>query len=149
MATFNRVVIYALQKCDINHIYTILKFYFLSNCHRLFALMFYDKNILAFIAALLFCSMTITDAGFLFQEEDEAERRTELELEESENHPEGYDWFKFLLSGSDGLAIAQISYQFQQKIAFYTLEIVQRNCTLCLFEIPLFLKFCSLKIPSC
>ena len=93
--------------------------------------------------------MTLADVKFLYLEQEELAEGREVEREELKEGAESKDWIKLLFSGGHGYFVAQFSYQLQQKNDFRLQEITRRMTHFGHAQIPLFLKFCSLKIPFC
>ena len=93
--------------------------------------------------------MTLADTKFFYLEQEELVEGREVEREELKEGAEGKDWIKLLLSGGHGYFVAQFSYQYQRKNDFCLQEITRRTTCFGHTQIPLFLKFCSLKIPFC
>lgn len=93
--------------------------------------------------------MTLADVKFLYLEQEELAEGREVEREELKEGAESKDWIKLLLSGGHGYFVAQFSYQYQRKIDFCLQKITERTTHFGHAKVPLFLQFCSLKIPFC
>lgn len=89
--------------------------------------------------------MTFIDTRYYYLENEELVEGRETEREELKEGAEGKEWVK-LLNGSFDQDILNQSFQFHQNSCFHEREINQLNAFLSKENLPLFLKYCCLKI---
>lgn len=90
--------------------------------------------------------MTLADTTFLYLEQEESVEICESELEELKESKEGRDWIRVLLSGGTDYLAVQNTFLIQRNSQICTGERAQLGNTILSTDIPLFIKFCCLKI---
>ena len=105
-----------------------------------------NKYLLIFTSLLLFSAMALADTKCFYLEQEELVEGRETEREELTEGAEGKDWIRLLLSGEYGV-IRQPTFLFDRKHDRFILRAGSPESIAAYKEIPLFLKYCSLKIP--
>ncbi|MFY0653283.1 MAG: hypothetical protein JXQ96_14670 [Cyclobacteriaceae bacterium] len=105
-----------------------------------------NKLILFSTSLLLFVAMTLADTKFFYLEQEELVESAEVEREEIKEAKEGRDWIRTLLSGGADYLSVQNTFLAQRAALICTREIAQLAIAILSADIPLFIKFCCLKI---
>lgn len=90
--------------------------------------------------------MTLADTKFFYLEQEELVESVEVEREEIKKGKDGRNWIKILLSGGTDHLAVQNSFLAQRISQICTREIAQFAIATHSTDIPLFIKFCCLKI---
>lgn len=90
--------------------------------------------------------MTVADTKFFYLEQEELVESSEVELEEIKELKEGRDWIRILLSGGTDYLAAQNTFLTHRASQICIREIAQLAIESLSTDVPLFIKFCCLKI---